>query len=151
MARASGAFLFIIRAPADARFADDLVRGLALRGVTGWAQPLASAPGGLLDPQSMQAMELASAVLLILSPAAVNAEHVEHELIVAAQLARPVLVLGKARLDEGRLAAFLTRAVRIDANLPGDAVLDRIEEQVHRLARRTRCHLFRRHGRGSRR
>src|SRR5579862_1258563 len=131
---AAGSRVFLSYASPDAAAANQVCEFLESHGVPCWMAPRDVKPGAAYADAIVRAINESSALVLVLSAAAMASEHVSREVERAASKHKPVVAF---RVDGANLSAeleyFLSRSQWIDVPALGmPAALARLAEAVGR-------------------
>ena len=137
---AAVASIFISHVEEDRATMEELARGLHEHGFAAWAYETDTLPGPTYLAQVVQAIERASAVILLVSPEALGSHQVAKELEVAHDLDRPIIPVLKGitheklqkRRPDWRLALGGSTSVTIPEQGVA-AIVPRIVEGLHAL------------------
>src|SRR5450631_4172577 len=129
---AGSRIVFLSYASADAEVANQVCQFLESHGVACWIAPRDVKPGAVYADAIVRAINEASALVLVLSAAAITSEHVSREVERAASKKKPIVAF---RVDAARLSAeleyFLSRSQWIDVPVLGmPAALAKLAEAV---------------------
>lgn len=137
---AASASIFISHVEEDRATMEELVRGLREHGFAAWAYETDTLPGPTYLAQVVQAIERASALILVISPEALGSHQVAREVEVAHDLDRPIIPVLKGitheklqkRRPDWRLALGGSTSVAIpEQGIP--AIVPRIVEGLRAL------------------